>query len=69
MSQYTLYLAMFTPLHSIINEEQHKKKLYKNSHYKNTEDSLMKMHAPTIDMPHKVNVQLRFVFSYVEDIM
>ena len=55
VSQYTSYSLILSPLHSIINREQHEKHLYnKSSHYEKMEWSIIKVRTSDIDV--KVDV-------------
>ena len=69
ISQYALYAAMFCPLHSSISIEQHKKHLCNpSSHYRNTEDSLVR-HAPHMSMHESHNASISAILNLIRNII
>ena len=63
ISQHTSYSLIFSPLHRIINGEQHEKYLYnQSSHCKNTEFEIVK-HAPQLSI-NKVGVLLNHTLCF-----
>jgi len=65
ISQYTLYLAMFCPLHSNISKEQHES--ISAIHLANTENSKSKLMkcAPHISIRESHNTSISVIYNIV----